>query len=480
MNQLDSASSGRPNILFFFTDDQRFDTLRALGNEDVFTPTMDVWVRQGATFTHAHIMGGTAGAVCMPSRAMLMTGRTLFHLEREGQIIPPQHVMLGQVLQKAGYRTFGTGKWHNGTQSYARSFTDGAEIFFGGMDDHWNVPACHFDPTGEYDLACPIVRNPHYSNEVTYRRCDHITLGKHSSELFSEAAIDFLKNYHSDAPFFMYISFMAPHDPRTMPKKYLEMYDPDDIPLPPNFMLEHPFDNGALAIRDEKLAARPRTPEEIRRHIAEYYAMITHADAQMARVMEALEEIGQADNTIIVFAGDNGLALGQHGLMGKQNLYDHSLRVPLIMCGPGIPKGKCSDAFCYLLDIFPTLCDLIGVPIPASVEGKSLLPAMYDADNVRDTMFFAYTDLQRCVRDERYKLIEYVVGDTRHTQLFDLFEDPFELDNLAGTPENSAHLARLRQVLVQWKDDLGDTREQGQRFWAAYYNTTTNLEGAKK
>jgi len=181
------------------------------------------------------------------------------------------------------------------------------------------------------------------------------------------------------------------------------------------------------------------------------------------------EEIGQADNTIIVFAGDNGLALGQHGLMGKQNLYDHSLRVPLIMCGPGIPKGKRSDAFCYLLDIFPTLCDLIGVPIPGSVEGKSLVPAMRDADKIRDTMFFAYTDLHRSVRDERYKLIEYVVGDTRHTQVFDLQEDPFELDNLAGEPEYSEHLSRLRQALVQWKDELGDTREQGQRFWAGYH-----------
>jgi len=468
-NRSGASGNNRPNIVFFFTDDQRFDTIRALGNEQIFTPTMDSWVRQGTTFTYAHIMGGTSGAVCMPSRAMLMTGRTLFHLEREGQNIPEEHVMLAEVLQEAGYRTFGTGKWHNGTGSYARSFTDGAEIFFGGMDDHWNVPACNYDPTGKYDLACPVVRNPHYSNRVAYRRCDHITPGKHSSELFSEAAIDFIEDYDSDAPVFMYISFMAPHDPRTMPREYLDMYDPERIPLPENFMPEHPFDNGELVVRDEKLAPWPRTPEEIRRHIAEYYAMITHADAQIGRVLARLEETGRAENTIIVFAGDNGLALGQHGLMGKQNLYDHSLRVPLIMCGPGIPKGRKSDAFCYLSDIYPTLCDLIGVPVPDSVEGKSLVPAMRNSGKTRDTMFFAYKGLHRCVRDERYKLIEYVVNGKQTTQLFDIRADPWELNNLADDATCTEHLKRLRAELLRWRDELDDQASSfGKKFWQTY------------
>lgn len=466
----EARSSKRPNILFFFTDDQRFDTIRALGNEQMHTPNMDAWVREGMAFTHAHIMGGTSPAVCMPSRAMLLTGRTLFHLDRAGQDIPQEHVLLSELLRQAGYETFGTGKWHNGSGSYARGFTDGAEIFFGGMEDHWNVPACDFDPRGEYDLEIPMVRDPHHSNSVTYRQCDHITPGKHSSELFCEAAIDFLEDYDSEAPFFMYISFMAPHDPRTMPVEYLETYDPDEIDLPANFLREHPFDNGELVVRDELLAPFPRTPEVIRRHIAEYYAMITHADAQMGRVMEALRETGRAEDTIIVFAGDNGLALGQHGLMGKQNLYDHSLRVPLVMCGPGIPRGKRSDAFCYLLDIYPTLCDLIDIPIPDSVEGKSLVPAMCDGEEkTRDTMFFAYKELQRCVRDRQYKLIEYVVEGKRTTQLFDVLADPREMDNLADKPESAATLKRLRRELVRWRDELDDAQsELGQVFWGGY------------
>jgi len=460
----------RPNILFLFTDDQRFDTIHALGNDQIVTPTMDSLVQSGTAFTNAYIMGGSCGAVCMPSRAMLMTSRTLFHLERQGQGIPQEHVLLGECLQQAGYETFGTGKWHNGSAAYARSFTAGAEIFFGGMEDHWNVPAYDFDPTGTYDSFQPAVRNPWYSNEIVLRQCNHITPGKHSSELFSDAAIDYLRNYDSEAPFFMYLSFMAPHDPRTMPRKYLEMYDPSDIELPPNFMPEHPFDNGDMRVRDELLAQIPRQEDEIRRHIAEYYAMITHLDAQIGRVIKVLEDTGHAEDTIIVLAGDNGLAVGQHGLMGKQSQYEHSLHVPLIMVGPGVPRGEQRETFCYLLDIYPTLCDLVGLPIPETVEGQSLVPAMEDSGvRIRETMLYAYKDVQRCARDDRYKLIEYVVKGERRTQLFDLQEDPWELHNLADDPSRRGDVVRLRGELVRWRDELGDTQEGlGEPFWQRY------------
>jgi len=461
--------SKRPNIVFFFTDDQRFDTIAALGNKDIITPTLDSLVREGVTFTNAYIMGGTSSAVCMPSRAMLHTGRTLFHIEQQGQNIPAGHSTMGECFQRAGYETFGTGKWHNGTDSYARSFTAGAQIFFGGMHDHWNVPACDFHPDGKYDTKFPRVRNFALSNEVDYNHCDHITLGKHSSELFAEATIDFVKSRTSDDPFFAYVSFMAPHDPRTMPKEFLDMYDPAKVPLPENFMPEHPFDNGELKIRDEMLAPFPRTPEVIRRHIAEYYAMITHADAQIGKVIDTLKETGQYENTIIVFAGDNGLAVGRHGLMGKQSVYDHSVHVPLIMAGPGIPRGEARDAFCYLIDIFPTLCGLIGVPAPETVEGRSLVRAMRDPNEpVRDALIFAYTHLHRGARDKRWKLIEYVVDGARTTQLFDLENDPFELNNLAGDSACAEHLERLSKEMLRWRDELDDTCDS---FWRGYAAT---------
>ncbi len=462
----------RPNILFFFADDQRFNTIQALGNDEIRTPTLDRLCADGATFTHAHIPGGTCGAVCMPSRAMLHTGRTLFHLQDSGKDVPPDHILLGEHLRNQGYRTFGTGKWHNGPGAYARSFTDGGEIFFGGMDDHWNVPAFDFDPTGEYRGRLPIVKDWARSNAVTYRRGDHVTAGTHSSELFCDAAIDFLERHDGNEPFFMYVAFMAPHDPRTMPEKFRRMYDPERIQLPPNFMGGHPFDNGDLKIRDELLADFPRDPAEIRRHIAEYYAMITHLDAEMGRVLAVLEARGLADNTIVVFAGDNGLALGQHGLMGKQSNYDHSVRVPLILAGPGIPKDTKSDAFVYLLDIFPTLCDLTGAPTPLSVEGKTLTPVFRDPDEkVRDTLFFAYKGLHRSVRDRRYKLIEYAVRGRRTTQLFDLRDDPWELHNLASNPNYTGKLAELRAELQHWRDEWDDLGTEWGRAFEEVYTT---------
>jgi arylsulfatase A-like enzyme len=460
----------KPNVLFFFTDDQRFDTIHALGNSEIQTPTMDRLVAQGTTFTHAHIPGGTSGAICMPSRAMLHTGRTLFHLDGAGRSIPENHVLMGEHFQAQGFNTWGTGKWHNGPAAYARSFSDGAEIFFGGMDDHWNVPAFDHDPTGKYDGRLPQCPDAFRSNALKIRQGDHLTAGKHSSELFAEAAMDYLNGYDSDDPFFMYMAFMAPHDPRTMPQEFLDLYDPEKIKLPENFMGGHPFDNGDLKVRDELLADFPRDPQDTKRQIAEYYAMVTHLDAQMGRVLETLEATGKADNTIVVFAGDNGLAVGQHGLFGKQNMYEHSVRVPLVMRGKGVPQGEHRDAYVYVLDIFPTLCELVGADIPRTVEGISLVPALNDAnDHVRDTLFAAYRQYQRMVKDDRFKLIEYVVDGRRTTQLFDLQNDPLELHNLANDGEHLETISKLREILFQWRDEWDDEKsEWGKVFWEGF------------
>lgn len=463
-------SRGKPNILFFFTDDQRFDTISALGNPLVHTPVMDRLVARGVSFTHAHIPGGTSAAICMPSRAMLHTGRTLFHLDGAGADIPPEHTLMGEHLRSRGYRTWGTGKWHNGVPSFARSFSDGAEIFFGGMDDHWNVPVFDYDPEGKYEGTLPQCPDAFRSNEVTIRKGDHVHAGRHSSEIFTDCAAEWLKAYDFEDPFFMYVSFMAPHDPRTMPREFLDLYDPEAIPLPRNFMGGHPFDNGDLKVRDEVLETFPRDPARVRRHIAEYYAMISHLDAQMGRVMQALEDRGMADDTIVVFAGDNGLAIGQHGLFGKQNLYEHSVRVPLVFSGPGIPRGVRSSAYAYLLDIFSTLCDLTGLDTPGSVEGVSLASTFEDPGaSPRDTLFAAYRQWQRMVKDDRFKLIEYVVDGRRTTQLFDLERDPLECRNLAGEAAHADRLAALRSRLCDWRDEWGDAdSEWGRAFWTGY------------
>jgi arylsulfatase A-like enzyme len=462
--------NAKPNIVFFFTDDQRFDTIAALGNKEVITPNMDGLVGNGTSFTCAHIAGGTIGAVCMPSRAMLHTGRTLFHLEEHGKSIPDEHVLLGEALREAGYRTFGTGKWHNGAKSYARSFTDGGEIYFGGMWDHWNVPAYNFDPTGAYDKTTKIVLNPFYSNKVSNVNSDHMQPGVHSSELFADKAVSWLNDYQADDPFFMYISFMAPHDPRTMPEQFLNMYDPEKIEVPTSYMDEHPFDYGVRDVRDEVLAPYPRTRLLVQQHIAEYYGMISHLDHQIGKVIQTLKARGQYENTIFIFAGDNGLALGKHGLFGKQNNYEHSVRVPLLFAGPGIPKNERRETYVYLLDIYPTICDMIGLPIPDSVEGVSLVQAiMNDQTTVRPTLYLAYADLLRSVKNDRYKLIEYRSEKIIKTQLFDLNQDPDELHDLSDVSAYGAIMEDLRQELLRYRADWNDDQHPtGKKFWGRY------------
>jgi arylsulfatase A-like enzyme len=460
----------KPNIIFFFTDDQRFDTINALGNKDIITPNMDWLVNNGTAFTHAHIPGGTVAAVCMPSRAMLHTGRTLFHIEGEGQNISENYETIGETFRKNGYTTFGTGKWHNGVDSYARSFSCGGEIFFGGMEDHWNVPACCFDPFGKYNTYARKTSNYYYSNQSYVYNCDHVAPGKHSSELFCDAAANFLDIHDTNDPFFMYVSFMAPHDPRTMPQYFMDMYKPEDIVLPPNYMEKHPFVYGIENIRDELLALYPRTEAEIRKHVAEYYAMITHLDHEMGRVIQKVKEKGLLENTIFVLAGDNGLAIGQHGLMGKQSLYEHSIRVPLVFCGSGIPKGQTLDTYVYLMDIFPTMCDLISVDIPETVEGKSLCSVMNgDKEPVREYLYLAYADSIRGIKERRYKLIEYASENIRKTQLFDLQEDPWEMKDLSPKEEFKETMDRIRCQLLEMRDRWDDNgHPMGEKYWSRY------------
>ena len=183
------------------------------------------------------------------------------------------------------------------------------------------------------------------------------------------------------------------------------MYPPESIELPPNFLPQHPFNNGEMKNRDEQLASFPRDPADIRKQIGEYYAMITHLDAQVGRILKTLDETGRTDDTIVIFAGDNGLAVGQHGLMGKQNLYEHSVRVPLMMAGPGIPAGQKRDGFCYLLDIYPTICDMLRIQKPANAEGVSFVPMLSDPKaKTRETIFYAYRNLMRGICDGQYKL----------------------------------------------------------------------------
>lgn len=464
---------GRPNVLFLLTDDQRHDTIHALGNDVIKTPNLDRLVERGTAFTNAYIPGGTTSAVCMPSRAMINSGRTLFKLQADGKDIPKCDTTLGQALKEDGYHCFETGKWHNGVESFTRSFSDGAQIFFGGMWDHWNVPVCDYRQNGVYDKTIRFTPNFSANQTPVTLLADRIHAGVHSTELFTDAAVDFVNGYDGEDPFFMYVAYLAPHDPRTMPDEFKNMYDPADIELPPNFYpMPHINFGWGNQGRDENTAGYPRQPEEIKQHIADYYAMISHADHCIGRIIQALEDKGELDNTIIVFAGDNGLAVGQHGLMGKQNIYDHSIHIPLIMAGPGIPQGHIRDQYVYLLDVYPTLCDLCGVNIPDSVEGKSFAQMFTDEKYVtRKDIYLVFQSRIRGVQNERYKLIEYRSAELKMTQLFDLKNDPWERLNYHGFTGYEEITQQLRKRMEEYRDEWKEEENIcGQQFWQQWRN----------
>jgi arylsulfatase A-like enzyme len=427
-----SATAGRPNILFLFADDQRADTLAAHGNPHIDTPHLDTLVARGFSFRRNYTFGSNNGAVCVPSRAMLMTGKSWFRIDAPTM---GGSRLLPELLGEQGYQTFATGKWHNGEASCARGFQQARHVMFGGMSDHTKVPVRSRTPEGTWTSA-----------ETTDR---------FSTELFADTAIEFLKQHDSARPFFCYVAFTAPHDPRQPPEDFRQRYEQRPPPLPRNFVPQFPFDNGSVTGRDEVLAAWPRTEAVIRSQLAEYYGLISHLDQQVGRVLAALEESGHSDDTIVVYAADNGLALGSHGLLGKQSVFEHSMRTPLVIAGPGIPRGQSSFALTYLLDLFPTLCDVTGTTIPSDLEGHSLRPIWKgERDEVRDSLFLPYLSVQRAVRDRRWKLIAYPAQN--HLQLFDLERDPDELVNLADNPEQSSNIDRLKGLMARWQQQVGD------------------------
>ena len=415
-----AATPRSPNILHLHADDHRPDGLRALGNPILETPNLDTLVARGTTFTRCYTMGSMVGAVCLPSRTMLLTGKSWLRIPNGRDANADATNSLPKVLSRAGYTTFHVGKGGN-------EFTAGLNAF--------DTNLVMNDSSAE--------------------------LRRGSSERHADATIVFLKSRAAAGaatpakPFYIYFAPPVPHDPRVAAPEFHGRYDPKKIPLSPAFLPQHPFDNGEMAVRDEQLAPWPRTPEDTQQH-ADYYACITGLDHHIGRVFAELKARGEWDNTIIIFTGDNGLSLGEHGLFGKQNLYEFGgMHVPCVIAGPGIPPGR-SEALVYLMDLFPTFCDFAGTPIPEGIEARSLAPILRGrTGKVRDVLYTAYRDVQRAVRDDRWKLIRYPQVD--RTQLFDLATDPHELHNLAADPAHTARLAAMTTLLQNEMTRYGDT-----------------------
>lgn len=421
---LQAGPTAKPNILHIHTDDHRPDGLRALGNPSLVTPHLDSLVESGMTFTRCYTMGSMIGAVCAPSRAMLLTGRSWQRIPGApgaAASAKDPKTFLPRILQAAGYQTWHMGKYGNGF------------------------------PAGLAEFETSIKDEGHGKTAANDR--------VHGSQRLADGTIEFLKSRTASPeprPFYIYLAPPVPHDPRTAEPRFHQLYDAAKIPLSPAFLPQHPFDNGEMTVRDEKLAPWPRTPEDTRRQLADYYACITGFDHHVGRIFEHLKKSGQWENTLIIFSGDNGLSMGDHGLFGKQNLYEFGgMHVPLVIAGPGIRKGK-SEAFVYLMDLFPTFAEFAGAEVPSGVEGKSIVPILTGKQpQVREVLYTGYRHCQRAIRDARWKLIRYPLVD--RTQLFDLTQDPHELVNLADQPEQAERITTMLALLQKEMAAHADT-----------------------
>ncbi|MBA4020127.1 MAG: choline-sulfatase [Pirellula sp.] len=441
----------RPNILLVVADDMRPDAVSALGNPAIRTPALDALVRRGTSFVNATC----AYPICVVSRAELLTGCTAFRALKpypSGKL-NDQLTPLPKVLQAGGYRTAYVGKWHTTGTPHTCGYEQTRGWYGAGA--------------GKLPLTNPTDHRGHpvtgyngwvFKDDAGKPRPElGVGLTPNISEQFADAAIELMERPADSHPFFIHVNFTAPHDPRLLPRGYKASYDAAKLPLPKNFVPDHPFEHGNLHGRDEVLLPRPLTPELIRNELAVYYALIEHLDAQIGRITAALEKSGLTKNTIVIFTSDHGLALGSHGLTGKQNMYDHTIRVPLIMAGPGVDANRRTDGLCYLRDLYPTICNRCQVPAPANLDGRDLTQLLTNADasGPHHYVFGYFTDTQRMIRSERWKLIRYPkIG---REQLFDLKSDPDELHDQIGDPVYKDVADDLRARLTTWLREHGDS-----------------------
>lgn len=449
-----------PNFLFVLVDDQSPFDLKIYDSESILeTPNIDKLAKDGMVFESARHMGSWSGAVCTPSRHMIMSGRTLWHLPSRGKGFQnpnnPANLetqTIGAVFNRAGYKTMRTCKKGNSYSAANEQFTvinDATKR--GGTEE--NGSAWHANQVLNY-------LNDRENNQET-------------------------------DPFFIYFGFSHPHDTRDGTPELLAKYgavnhtdensippaNPKQPPLQENYLSAHPFFHGHPKLRDEERVSgvwKNRDEQTIRNELGREYACVENIDIQLGKVLKKMDKMGELDNTYIIYTSDHGIAIGRHGLMGKQNLYEHTWRVPFIVKGPGIKAGKRVEGNIYLLDVLPTLCDLAGIEIPVTVEGTSFKPVLKgEKSSVRDVMYGVYCGGtkpgMRCVKKGDWKLIKYDLmdGTIRETQLFNLSENPNEYlpehhksgkleTNLADNPEYADKLAEMEALLLEHMENNDD------------------------
>ena len=432
----------RPNVLLIVSDDQRPDTIHALGNEFIRTPNLDRLARRGIAFTHAV----APCPICTPSRAELLSGCTIFHcgVTNFGGRFKPDLVLWPEAMRRAGYRTWYCGKWHNDGRPSTRGY-DASRGLFAGGGRRFARPATDY-------RGHPVTGYVGWVFQTDDGKLEPqlgVGLTPHTNRHIADAAISFLREKQT-APFFLHVNFTAPHDPLLPPRNKAHHYDPRTIPLPPNFAPQHPFDHGNLHGRDEELLPFPRTPDIVRADRAMYYAVISDLDEQVGRLLQTLQETGLCDSTIVIYTSDHGLAVGSHGLRGKQNMYEHTVGVPLLIAGPGIPAGRRLEPSVYLRDLYPTICQWCDVPCPDDLDGKSFASLLHgETKPIHPFIVGYFRHVQRMIRTDDWKLIVYPEAG-RH-QLFDMRHDRNECHDRAMEASMQPHVRRLAAMLRTWQ-----------------------------
>jgi iduronate 2-sulfatase len=451
----DEPNSLKPNILLICVDDLK-PVIGCYGDKFAKTPNIDRLAAQAIRFDRAYCNQ----AVCAPSRNALMTGlrpQTLgiYDLGTNFRRSRPDAVTIAQYFRQHGYQTQAMGKIMH--------------VGHGNSEDEasWDVP--HFKPRGnpyvhqENQPSGKVGQNQKPGTEPKGAATESADVPDETygdGKIAAEAVKRLKAAEQSGEPFFMGVGFMKPHLPFVAPKQYWDMHDPEKLPqpvrlLPPEGAPEYAPQFGG-ELRNYKDMPKGQSPldEKLTRHLIHgYYAATSYMDAQLGKVLDALEETGLSSKTIVILWGDHGWHLGDHGMWCKHTNYEEATRIPLIIKVPG-RQGEVSQALVETVDLYPTLAQLAGLPAPEGLDGRSFAPVFQGQEAAhRDHVIHVYPRnnlLGRAIRTDRYRLVEWKTpGDTSGSadfELYDYQEDPGESKNLAST--NPGIVKELRALLA--------------------------------
>ena len=428
-------SEKKSNVLFIAVDDLN-DWVGPLGGHpQVKTPNFDRLAAMGTTFTNAHCQS----VLCNPSRTSLLTGLRptttgIYGLSPWFRDVPELKDLktLPQHFRGNGYRTYVTGKIFHGNYGLKAGGPDWDEVGPG-------VGGAPFPKNKLVDTPSPM-------KAVDWGTFPHKDEDKDDYKA-ATWAVERLAEMPEDKPFFLATGFFLPHVPCFATQKWMDMYPEETLKLPE--ILENDRDDTPRSswwlhwsLPEPRLEVLKKE-NEWKNLVRSYLASISFMDAQLGRVLDALEKSGHDDDTVIVLWSDHGWHLGEKGITGKNSLWERSTRVPLIFAGPGSLRGtRCAETV-EMLDVFPTLCDLAGLAKPDGLEGHSLVPQLQDASAVRDWPAITnHNPGNDSVRDTRWRYIRYMDGAE---ELYDMEKDPNEFKNLAGDPAFAAEIVRLKK-----------------------------------